>query len=282
MKSSVRVSLGVMIALISSGAVWAAPVQLAQNLPPMQGTYPNSGFTNYGNTGQSYNQPQYGAQQQYNQPSYGGGSLQGYVGTAPAGSVVAASISSPISSEFARVGDTFTVSLSSPLVAANSVLLPAGTQVQGQVAMVRPAGRSGKNGELEIRFTTAMLANGQRIPLSAKIQTTDNTGVLKGGTTGGRTGRAAMSTGIGAGLGAALGTAMGPLSGGGVGRGAIYGTTLGAGAGLLGAAWQKGKPAVISSGDSINLVLDQPLTVSPSGDSGYQQPQYNQQQPYNY
>lgn len=151
--------------------------------------------------------------------------------------------------------------------------------MEGQVVMAKPAGRAGKNGELEIRFTSAMLPNGQRVPLSARIQTEDGTGIIKGGSTAGRFGRAAVTTGVGAGLGAALGTAMGPLSGGGVGRGAIYGTALGAGMGALGSAVQKGSPAVIESGEPLNVVLDQPLTVSPNsmgGNNGYAQPNYSQ------
>jgi hypothetical protein len=206
---------------------------------------------------------------------------------------MSANITSPISSEYARVGDRFTATLGSPVAAGTSVILPAGSQMEGQVVMVKAAGHTGRNGELDIRFTSATLPNGQRIPLSAKIQTEDGTGIIKGGSTAGRVGRAAVTTGAGAGLGAALGTAMGPLSGGHVGRGAIYGTILGAGVGALGSAWQKGKPAVLDTSTPVNIVLDQPLTASPSTaaapaysqapDQNYQyyQPQQNPQ-PYNY
>jgi hypothetical protein len=198
--------------------------------------------------------------------------------TAPPGTVVSATLSSPVSSDFARVGDRFNATLAAPIASGGNVILPAGSQMEGQVVMVKPAGRAGKNGELDIRFTSAMLPNGQRVPLSAKIQTEDGTGIIRGGSTAGRLGRAAVTTGVGAGLGAALGTAMGPLSGGGVGRGAIYGTALGAGMGALGSAFQKGTPAVVESGTPVNIVLDQPLTTSPSsmGASGYAQPQSSQ------
>jgi hypothetical protein len=283
----------------SSGS---SPVNISQSLPPIQG-YPTSaqdstpGYSTYGGYGnnygnnsgyQTYPQPQ----TQYSQPSYSQPSynqqapLQGYVVTAPPGTVMSATLSSPISSEYARVGDRFMATLGSPVAAGNSVILPAGSQMEGQVVMVKAAGHTGRNGELDIRFTSATLPNGQRVPLSAHIQTEDGTGVIKGGSTAGRVGRAAVTTGVGAGLGAALGTAMGPLSGGHVGRGAIYGTVLGAGMGALGSAWQKGKPAVVESNSPINIVLDQPLTSSPSTysqtpDQNYYQPQQNTQ-PYNY
>lgn len=264
-----------------------APVQIAQSLPPIQGggyQNPNSNYTNYGsgsyNNNYGYQQPQ---QQQYTPQYSPQAPLQGYVATAPAGTVVQTMLQAPISSDYARVGDQVRATLGSPIAAGTSVLLPAGSQMEGQVVMVKAAGRAGSNGELDIRFTSALLPNGQRIPLSARVQTEDGTGIIKGGTTAGRVGRAAVSTGVGAGLGAALGTAMGPLSGGHVGRGAIYGTALGAGVGALGAAWQKGKPAVLNSGQPINIVLDQPLTASPAAPdtSTYQQvPSYsNYQQP---
>lgn len=270
------------------------PVQVSQSLPPIQGGntgYDNSYNNNYGSNtnptyGNTYNnngyQPYNSQPSQYNYNNNNSGAytqapLQGYVATAPAGTAVSATLSSPLSSDFARVGDRFTATLGSPVVSGSSVILPAGSQMDGQVVSIKPSGRAGRNGELEIRFTGATLPNGQHIPLSARVQTADGTGIIRGGTTAGRLGRGAVNAGVGAGLGAALGTAMGPLSGGGVGRGAIYGTILGAGMGALGSAAQKGKPAVLDSSQPLNVVLDQPLTVSPSGNAStnYNQPASN-------
>lgn len=312
MNVSRQIALSLALSLLLPGLALAAngsgvssvqnspPISISQNLPPVQGPgYSTPGYntsgsgynTNYNATPTYSQQPSYNATpqytQQYNQqsqyspqPNYQPQApLQGYVVTAPAGTVVSATLSSPVSSEFARVGDHFTATLGSPVSAGNSVILPAGSQMDGQVMMVKAAGHTGRNGELDIRFTAATLPNGQRVPLSARIQTEDGTGIIKGGTTATRVGHAAVNTGVGAGLGAALGTAMGPLSGGGVGRGAIYGTILGAGMGALGSAWQKGKPATVSSGQPVNIVLDQPLTATPSTGGG----DYSQQSaPGNY
>lgn len=285
MKKLRPASLWLVLALLTPSAVAlqalaeapsAEPIYISQNLPPLQGPgYPGNTYPSYGTGNYPYNAQPYTPT---TTPAYTSQPpLQGYVATAPAGTTVAAAVTTPISSEFARVGDRLTATLSSAVAAGSNVILPAGSQVEGQVVMVKAAGRSGRNGELEVRFTTGVLPNGQRIPLSARIQTEDGTGIIKGGTTVGRMGKAAVNTGVGAGLGAALGTAMGPLSGGGVGRGAIYGTVLGAGMGALGSAWQKGKPAVIESGRSLNVVLDQPLTMSPMAPSA---PAYGQDQPY--
>jgi len=293
--------LSAAVSMVSLSVLSGSTIGFAQNLPPLNDGSSNSSFYSPGNNnsgngsfttyGQNNNNG-YGANNNYgsyggygqnsNTGNYGNSNLQGYVATAPAGTAVSATIGSPVSSEFAHVGDHFTATLNAPLSANGSILLPAGSQMDGQVVMAKSAGRTGRNGELEVRFNSATLPNGQRIPLMAHIQTDDNSGIIRGGTNKGRLGRAAMGTGLGAGLGAALGTAMGPLSGGGVGRGAIFGTALGAGAGALGSAWQKGKPAVIDNSQPLNIVLDQPLTASPSSGGNNYNGGYNNNYNSNY
>lgn len=266
-RSSKQANKGVLLAfgfcLTASTAVFAQN----QSLPPMPyGAAPyNGGY-------QQQYQQQYQQPQQYQQYNNGGyqqsQTYQGRVSTVPSGTPLSATVSTPLSSEFSRVGDRFMASLGSPITGSDgSIVIPAGSQLEGQVVSVKPAGRTGKAGELDVRFTAAVLGNGQRIPLSARIRTDDNTGIIKGSTTAGRVGNTALKTGLGAGLGAALGTAMGPLSGGNVGRGAIYGTAIGGGLGLAKGAWDKGKDAVLQTGEPLNIMLDQPITVTPQ--SGY-------------
>ncbi|MDX2084060.1 MAG: hypothetical protein SFZ03_01560 [Candidatus Melainabacteria bacterium] len=202
--------------------------------------------------------------------------LQGRVSTVPAGTPMMVTVQQQISSEYARPGDRITATLGNPLASGAGVVVPAGSMVEGQVVSAVKAGRGGRNGQLEVRFTTAMLPTGQRVPLSAKIQTEDGTGLIKGGTKLGRLGTSALYTGGGAAAGAVLGTALGPLSGGRVGRGAIYGTAVGAGLGALGALANKGEEAILPAGQPINLVLEQPLTLSGDAgamNSGYTMPQ---------
>ncbi len=206
--------------------------------------------------------------------------LQGYVVTVPAGTYMMGSVQSGVSSETARAGDRVAVTVNSPVMSGGSVALPSGTMIEGQVISVTSAGRAGRNGQMDLRFTSAILPTGQRVPLSARIQTEDGTGILKGGTAKGRAGKAALKTGGGAAAGAALGTAMGALSGGRTGRGAIYGTALGAGLGGLFAAAGKGEEVALSPGAAVNIVLDAPVTTS-TGGGGMAQPQaFNQQQSY--
>lgn len=207
--------------------------------------------------------------------------LQGYVVTVPAGTSVQAQVQSGVNSGTARAGDRVVVSIASPVMSGGAVAIPAGSQVEGQVISVTSAGRAGRNGQLDIRFSQAMLPNGQRIPISARIQTEDGSGILKGGTARGRAGSAAVRTGGGAALGAALGTAMGPLSGGSVGRGAVFGTALGAGLGALAAGVNKGDEVTLNSGESLSLVLDAPVSANVGASTSSQQYNNYGAAPYN-
>lgn len=192
--------------------------------------------------------------------------LQGYVVTVPAGTYVQGTMQSSLTSETARAGDRFYVTLGSPLMSGGNVALPAGSMVEGQVISVTSAGRAGRNGQMDIRFTSALTPTGQRIPLSARLQTEDGTGVLKGGTGTSRAVGATKRAAGGAAAGAILGTALGALSGGSVGRGAIYGTAVGGGLGAVAAGINKGEDAFLNAGEPVQLVLDTPVTTSQGAD----------------
>ncbi|WP_373533220.1 S-layer homology domain-containing protein [Vampirovibrio sp.] len=187
--------------------------------------------------------------------------LQGRVSSVPAETKFTGTLSSGvISSELNKVGDMVNLKVDQPLMSSdNMVIIPTGSQIMGKVTEVQSAGRTGKPGTMDIAFTEIVTPDGQRYAIQGSVATED--GMLRGDTTKGRILKSAGVTAIGAGLGAALGTAMGPLSGGKVGKGAIYGTAVGAGAGALAAAAKKGKEVSISSGDKLEIKLDQPITV---------------------
>lgn len=235
------------------------------------------GYSSY--QGQSYNNQNYGPgpgqgqgqgsyQPSYNQGGYGGGygslpPLQGRVATAPAGTQLEVTLSSAISSSISNVGDMVSTRLNSDLSMGGNLVLPAGSQIEGQVTESQKAGLLNKSGKLSIHFTDAVTPNGMRVPLSARIAND-----LKGGSFGNTMKKSAEDTAIGAAGGAIAGTILGPLGGGRVGRGAVYGTAVGAGTGLLGSFVTKGNDVTIPAGSKINIVLDQPLTVNTSASSG--------------
>lgn len=256
MRKGLKLTLAVLIAssFVTSAFAQTKPVSTT---PVRVNSYPN-----YSQNYQPYT-PTYSNQYNYMPP------LQGRVVTIPAGSTLAANTVSTISSEYLTVGDTVNVSLGSDFYAGGSIALPAGSTVEGNVVLAEKAGRTGKNAKLKIKFTSVITPSGQRIPISGKIKTNDETGILLGGTTAGRVGDAAKNAAVGAGVGALMGTIMGPLSGGKVGKGAVYGTAVGGGLGLGKALIDKGGPVEIPAGSPVNIVLDQPATISPVQAPGY-------------
>ena len=187
--------------------------------------------------------------------------LQGRVALVPANTKFTGTVTQGVlSSELNKVGDEVRLTTDQPLLSSdNRVIVPSGSQIVGRVSQIEAAGRSGKPAMMNINFDKIVTPDGQSYAIQGSVDTTD--GMLHGGTTKGRVLKALGTAGIGAGLGAALGTAMGPLSGGKVGKGAIYGTAVGAGVGALAAAAQKGKDVTVSSGDKLEIKLNQPITV---------------------
>lgn len=229
---------------------------------PTRYTPPIQTYTTPAYTAPSYNSDY---TQSYGQ-TYNGNNLpplQGRVITVPAGTNIDTNSYDEISTEFVTVGDTVSVNLGSDLYYGGNVALPANSRIEGNVVLAEKAGMAGKNGKLKIHFTNAVTPNGQRIPLSGKIATEDGSGLLIGGTNTERVAEAVKQSAMGAGLGALFGTVMAPISGGKVGKGAYMGTAVGGGLGLLKSGIDKGNNVVIPANGKIDIMLDQPLTVTP-------------------
>ena len=186
--------------------------------------------------------------------------LQGRVATVPANTAFTGTITTPISSELNKVGDRVTLNVDQALSSSDGrVIVPAGSQIIGTVSKVVPSGRVGNPGDLDIDFNEIVTPNGERYTIQASVNTED--GMLHGDSTKGRILKGVGITALGAGLGAAVGAGLGPLAGGSVGKGAIYGTAIGAGAGAIAAGINKGKEVSMTSGDQLQIKLEQPIVV---------------------
>lgn len=190
--------------------------------------------------------------------------LQGRVVTVPAGTIMYATSGDTIGTDSLTIGDTVEFNLGSPLYFNNSQVVPAGSVVQGNVVIANRAGLAGKNAKLKIKFTNIITTSGQRIPISGKISTPDETGILVGGTSKARIADAAKETAKNAAIGAIFGTAIGAIAGGKPGRGAWSGTAVGAGVGATKAIIDKGNEVIIPAGSQVDILLDQPFTATPS------------------
>src|SRR5690606_7720539 len=87
--------------------------------------------------------------------------------SAPAGSTFSVSLNEEVSTRSHSVGESFTATLSEPLIASNgTTLIPAGATVRGQVTESRKSGRSGEDAYIGITFTS-MSYDGNTYPIDA-------------------------------------------------------------------------------------------------------------------
>lgn len=212
-------------------------------------------------------QPQYqgsyypAANQGYNSR----GPLKGRVVVVPAGTSIPAVVSTPLSSEYLTMGQPVSVALGSDFYYNNTLIAPAGSTVSGTVTQVKKATHATINGNLRVRFTEIITPYGTRVPISAQIKTDDGTGLLVGGTKMDSAKGYAKDMAVGAGAGALTGLVASAIAGGAIGKGTAIMTGVGAGAGLAKSLWDKGGDVVIPSNATIELQIDQPITVNPSG-----------------
>ena len=190
--------------------------------------------------------------------------LQGNVVMVPAGTSIPAMLTSPISSETLKTGESISILLNSDFYYNNKLIAPAGSNIIGTVIEASKAKRGSMNGKLSIRFTQIYTPYGTQIPISAVIKTDDSSGVLIGGTKLDVTKEYAKDLAAGSAAGAVSGLVFGALAGGNIGRGAALGTAVGAGGGLVKSVWDKGNDVEIPANASIELMLTQPITVSAS------------------
>jgi hypothetical protein len=203
--------------------------------------------------------------------TFNGRQLQGGVTYVPVGTMLDASLTSPIDSAVARAGDLFSARLNQPLLMGNDLVLPSATTLEGSVTAADKSGHLGSNGVIGLHLTGAVTPDGIRYPLSAMLTTSqakepsiheDKQGNLKGRTTGSTVKSGVVRTALWVGGGTLLGVCFAPIVGGAVGAGAIAGVATGGAVGLGSNLWRKGKDVAIVSGTRLQFALDQPMAVS--------------------
>ena len=180
--------------------------------------------------------------------------------TVSSGTIVRVRMNNTISSKTARVGNTFTSTVTEPVYSSNGVVvIPVGSTVTGRVDTVIPAGQGGKPGQIDAHFTSIRLPNGRAraingslTDLSAGKTVSDNEGGVSGKKMGNRK---TIFIGGGAAGGAVLGAAIGG------GKGALIGAILGGGGGFLGEKLTKGPEAEVKSGTEFGVYLNQAISM---------------------
>jgi hypothetical protein len=201
-----------------------------------------------------------------NQYGYGGNedspSLRGRISAIPKGTNLLVKLDQPVSSFTNKVGDPVTATLESDIFINDSVAVPAGSEVVGQVTTVNPASRMGHHGDIEVRFFSLKTPTGEVVPLKAHVITTDQSGVLKGNTFTQDLVKSVGVTALSTGAGAVIGTSAGALMGA-AGGGAVLGTFVGLGGGTAYALMRKGKDVVMPVGARLSLTTSESSNVTP-------------------
>jgi hypothetical protein len=188
--------------------------------------------------------------------------LRGKVSAIPKGTMMMVRMDQPISSFTSNVGDAISATLESDVFVNDEVLVPAGSEVIGQVTGVSKSGKLGKHGEIDIRFFSLKSPDGVVIPIRAHIVTKDETGILKGNTYTQDVLKGVGTAVGGTAIGAVLGTASGAILGS-VGTGAAMGTALGGVGGIGYALMRQGKDVTLPSGSRVSIVSEQAIAVNP-------------------
>jgi len=180
--------------------------------------------------------------------------------TVSTGTVFRVRMNNNISSKTARVGDTFTTTVTEPVYSSTgNVVIPTGSTVTGRVDSVTAARKGGNPGQISVTFTSVRLPtgrtrsiNGSLTDLNTKDAKSDNESTASGDKMKNR--KLIFIGGGGAG-GAVLGAAIGG------GKGALIGGLLGAGAGYLGQKFTKGEDAEVKSGTEFGVSLNQAISM---------------------
>lgn len=167
--------------------------------------------------------------------------------TLKAGTEMRVRMDNEINSKVSSVNDTFTATISNPVMVRGAAILPAGAVVEGRIIAVNPAASASRNGSFKVKFEKLVLPTGAKRTIDAdlinfKFQKPSrffSTIAIVGSTA----------------VGALIGTAAGS------GKGALIGAGLGAGAGTSAAFLKKGREARIKADEEFGIRLNKEVTL---------------------
>lgn len=163
------------------------------------------------------------------------------------GSVIAVRLGETLNSEKNQVGDSFSATLSEPIVIDGLVIAERGARVSGKVVDADRAGRVKGVAALQLALTEVTTADNQRVPIVTDAF------LKKGPDT---TKSDVAKVGIAAGIGAAIGA----IAGG--GKGAAIGAGAGGAAGTGGVLATRGKPAILPAETLVRFRVTQAVTIT--------------------
>ncbi|MEK7723872.1 MAG: hypothetical protein AAB336_05955 [Acidobacteriota bacterium] len=150
--------------------------------------------------------------------------------TVEQGQTVRVRMNGNLTSKTAKVGDTFTTTVTEPVYSNTGVVvMPVGSTVTGKVTAVTAAAKGGKPGTIDVDFIEVKTPSGAKYAISgdlteldSKTAKSDNEGTASGDKMkhrkvifigGGGAGGAIIGGAVGGGLGAAIGAGAGAVAG---------------------------------------------------------------------
>lgn len=164
-----------------------------------------------------------------------------------ADSVIGLEIESSLTSERARVEDPVAARVTRDVRVGDRVAIPAGSRVEGEVTVVERGGRLRDRARLGLRFTSIVLADGTRLPVTT--ETIYREGDAPGGESAAKIGGGAIGGAI---IGGILGGA----------KGAAIGGAVGAGGGTAAVMAGGRNAATLPSGTPVTVRIEDPVTVT--------------------
>ena len=168
--------------------------------------------------------------------------------TVESGTAFSVELLERLSSESSRPGEIFRARVNGDVRQDGRVVIPAGSEVVGEVTEAVPLRKVGGRAKLAVRFTDLVLPSGSSVPIKASF-------VGQGKS---ETGRDAATIGGSAAGGAILGRV---LNKGDRSKGAVIGAILGAVIGTAIASRTPGEEVTIDQGAVVDLKLDRPVEV---------------------
>ena len=162
-------------------------------------------------------------------------------------SVIGLQVETPVSTDKARVEDEVIARVTRDVRVGDRVAIPAGSKAHGEVTLVEKGGRLKDRARLGVRFTSIVLADGTKVPITT--ETIYREGDSPTGSSTAKIGGAAIG-----------GAILGGILGG--GKGAAIGGAIGAGGGSAAVMAGGPKDATLSSGSPVTVRLEEPATVT--------------------
>ena len=178
--------------------------------------------------------------------------------TLPTDTTIRVRMDSELSSRTARVGDTFSTTVTEAVYAGGTEVIPQGSKVWGRVSTVRRSGRR-TPGSISVRFFSVELPTRAKYTINGSLATlqTDDVRADNESTVEGRSNRKRDAVFIGG--GAATGAIIGAIAGG--GKGAAIGTILGGALGTGARVYEKEQEADVKSGTEFGVALNQSVSL---------------------